>query len=385
MVINLSTQTTQPTPLSPQTPHTGEDTLHGWSRESDYVLSGVIGRQLSEPLANMQKALEEIDATEHLSQKNMVILTSGVRLANKLTMQCQQIARLASGRLKQSHETLQLDVLLMAAMQDHFKKFRMRGIEIFKRIHPVEIIVDPSLLHSLLDTALDWACGLGRKLTVTLEIKNWPLHGLLILKTSHAVADSHVDEGADHPSEDTVGWYLLNAISVAMGLSINRLVTATETSLVIEFPRTVKRLAGLTAVEIETSVESMYGESRPMAGSRLLVITDDARLQAEIRSICRGTGLVVDCVSSAAQAVRFCELQTPHLVIIDQYMRNYVFDQLYEDLRNSIPSFPFIEIASAPNTLEMAGWTSDSISRLSRDALASHLAELIIMDLSKVM
>ena len=380
-----SSQTAAPTPMSLRGPVDSLGGTNGRPAESDYVLSGVIGRQLSVPLANMQKALEEINNTQHLSLTNMMVLRSGVELANGLAMQSQQIARLAGGRLRQSHEKLKLDVLLSTALQERAEKFRSLGVEIFQRIHPVEVIVDAGLLYSLIEAALDWACGLGRKLTVTLEIKNWPEHGLLILKTSHVVGNLHADDEASHPSEDSVGWYLIHAISVAMGLSINRIASNTDTSLVIEFTRTVKRLSGLTAVEMQTSPESMYGDSRAMAGSRLLVITDDARLQAEIRSICRGTGLVVDCVLNAEQGIRFCELQLPHLVIIDQFMRGYMFDQLYEDLRKTDPNFPFIEIASAANTLEMAGWTSDTMSRLSRDVMGRHLAESIVMELSKLM
>ena len=380
-----SSQTAAPTPMSLRGPVDSLGGTNGRPAESDYVLSGVIGRQLSVPLANMQKALEEINNTQHLSLTNMMVLRSGVELANGLAMQSQQIARLAGGRLRQSHEKLKLDVLLSTALQERAEKFRSLGVEIFQRIHPVEVIVDAGLLYSLIEAALDWACGLGRKLTVTLEIKNWPEHGLLILKTSYVVGNLHADHEAGYSSEDTVGWYLINAISVAMGLSINRIASNTDTSLVIEFTRTVKRLSGLTAVEMQTSPESMYGDSRAMAGSRLLVITDDARLQAEIRSICRGTGLVVDCVLNAEQGIRFCELQLPHLVIIDQFMRGYMFDQLYEDLRKTDPNFPFIEIASAANTLEMAGWTSDTMSRLSRDVMGRHLAESIVMELSKLM
>ena len=385
MTNNQRLQTAEPTPTNFSGSADSAISINGRPAESDYVLSGVIGRQLSVPLANMQKALEEINNTQLLSLTNMMVLRAGVNLANTLAMQSQQIARLASGRLRQSHEKLKLDILLSTALQERAETFRNHGIEIFQRIHPVEVIVDAGLLYSLIEAALDWACGLGRKLTVTLEIKNWPEHGLLILKTSHVLANLHADEGVGHPSEDTVGWYLINAISKAMGLSINRIASVADTSLVIEFTRTVKRLTGLTAVEMQTSPESMYGESRAMAGSRLLVITDDARLQAEIRSICRGTGLVVDCVLDPEQGVRFCELQLPHLVIIDQSMRGYVFDQLYEDLRKTDPHFPFIEIASAANTLEMAGWTSDTMSRLSRDVLGRHLAESIVMELSKVM
>lgn len=352
---------------------------------SDFALSGLIGLQLSEPLASMQAVLEDIDGTRSVSKEHMHVLRVNVDAARKLAMQSQQIARLASGRLRQSHETMKLDKLVLAALQERSSVFRQRGIDVFQRIRPVEVIVDAALLHSLVDAALDWAAGLGRKLTVTLEMMNWPEHGLLVLKTSHLV--DHLPTGSDNvnPNEDTVGWYLLSEICQVMGLSVKKASSAADTSLSIEFARTVKRLGGLSAVEMETGPESMYGESKPMAGVRLLVVTDDARLQAEIRSICNGTGLVVDCVLNAGHGIRFCELQLPNLVIIDQNMRSPVFDRLYEDLRQTDPDFPFIEIASAANTLEMAGWTSDSMSRLSRDVLASHLAETVMMDLAKVM
>ena len=353
--------------------------------QSDFALAGTIGLQLSEPLANMQAALEAIEQTQHLSRENMLVLVDGVKLARKLAMQSQQIARLASGRLRQSHETMKLDELVLAALRDQSSTFKQRGIEIFQRIRPVEVIVDAALLHSLVDAALDWAAGLGGKLTVTLEMMNWPEHGLLILKTSHVAGYLPASSGNTRPADNSVGWYFLNEICQAMGLSIKRASSVVETSLSIEFARTVKRLGGMSAVEMETGPESMYGESKPMAGMRLLVITDDARLQAEIRSICRGTGLVVDCVLNAEHGVRFCELQLPNLVIIDQHMRSPVFDGLHKILRQTDPDFPFIEIAPTANTLEMAGWTSDSLSRLSRDVLTSHLAETIMMDLAKVM
>lgn len=376
---------TNPTPTASQALVSGSAPLESTHARADFALSGLIGVQLSEPLDTMQKVLDDIERTQQLSVQNMDALAASVQLARKLAMQSQQIARLASGRLRQSHETMQLDVLVDTALKERAKAFRKSGVEVFHRIRPVEVIVDAGLLYSLVDAALDWAGGLGRRLTVTLEMKNWPEHGMLVLKTSSVVGNSHAQPDDENPSGDTVGWYLVNEICQAMGLSVNRSSSAAETTLTIEFTRTVKRLEGLTAVEMETGAESMYGDSRPMAGTRILVITDDVRLQAEIRSICQGTGLVVDSVSNAEQGVRFCEMQLPNLVIIDQHMRGHTFDELHDDLRKADPDFPFIEIAATANTLEMAGWTSDSMSRLSRDVLATHLAETVVMDLAKVM
>ena len=47
---------------------------------------------------------------------------------------------------------------------------------------------------------------------------------------------------------------------------------------------------------------------------------------------------------SATLAVRFCEMGSSALVIIDEHMRDRVFEELHDELRNSDPNFPFIEI-----------------------------------------
>lgn len=355
----------------------------------DLSLVGILGQEMAQPLTDMQAVLLEMDSSKTFTYDNLTSLRSALKSARKLAMQGQQIARLAGGRLRQSHESLKLDVMVLTAIQERTSDFRKRGIEVFHRVRPIEVIVDPGLLYGLIDAALDWAAGVGCKLTVTLEMKNWPEHGLLIFKTSRAVSNnvsgSSPQDNEANPRDDSVGWHLVEEISQAMGLLISRTSTPHETTLVIEFSRTVNRLEGLTVIEMESGPESLYGKSKPMAGARILLITDDARLRSDVKAICNGTGLLLDCVSNASQGVRFCELESPTLVIIDQHMRDREFEQLHEDLRNTDPGFPFIEVAAASGTLEIAGWTSQSMSRLSKDALQTHLASILAAELAKVM
>ena len=54
------------------------------------------------------------------------------------------------------------------------------------------------------------------------------------------------------------------------------------------------------------------------------------------------------------------------------------------ELRKIEPNYPFIEIASESNVLEMAGWMSDSMTRISRDGLRNQLAPILAMELAKV-
>lgn len=360
---------------------------------SDFTLAGILGRELAEPLLAMQSVLQAVERSKLLTGDDVRRLNDGINSARTLSIQSQQIARMAGGELRQSHEKLKLDAMVLSCMQERSSEFRKQGVEVFQRLRPVEVIVDAGLLYSLLEAALDWAVEQGRKLTVTLEIKNWPVHGLLIFKASHVIADKSSDEtndrrkdvAGDKPSDDTVNWYLVNEISHAMGLSVTRIKSQQDTSLLIEFSRTVNRLEGLTAIEIDTGLESQYGESRPIAGAHILLITDDARLQMEVRAICKRSRLVLDCVTNADLAARFCRLESPALIVIDQNMWDPVFNELHAELRKTDPVFPFIEIAAAANILEIAGWTSESMSRLSKDALKTHLVDFITMDLAKVM
>ena len=350
----------------------------------DLKLAGVIGSDLSAPLAAMQYVLHAFAHTQSINHSQITLLESSLQAARTIAMQSQQIARLAGGRLRQSHERLKLDELLRDALLQRTNIFRQRGVEIYQSLKPVEVIVDAGLLFSLIETAIDWAMSVGHRLVVTLEMKNWPEHGMLLIKASEAVGGGDSPEGL--AESETLIWYLFSEIAHAMGVSIDRVTSTNEVSVMVEFPRTVRRLEGLTAVEVETNDDySVNSESKPLAGHRVLLITDDKKLRFDTELVCRAMGLVVDAALNTSQGVRICERDVPHLVIIDQRVRDHIFDELREDLRRTDPNFPFIEIATESNTLEMAGWMSDSMTRVSRDTLSTQLSPILVMELAKVM
>lgn len=349
----------------------------------DFLLAGMIGSQLSEPLAVISHVLDEFTRTRGITGEQIRQLRSSVALARSVAMQSQQIARLAGGRLRQSHERLKLDDMLRDALHGRSKLFGKRGVELYQKLSPIEVIVDAGLLSSLIDAAIEWAMTVGRRLMVTLEMKNWPEHGLLSIKVSDSIVGPAHEQSREE--QDTVGWVLLTEIARAMGVPVERATSSFETSLLLTFPRTVKQLEGLTAVEVDTGFDSMFSNSQPLAGHRILVISEDEKLGSDIKLVARGLSLVVDFVPTTWQAVRFCELDTPHMVIIDERVRDHIFDELRADLKRTDPNYPFVEIAKQSNTLEIAGWMSDSITRLSRDALRSQLPSILTLELAKVM
>lgn len=381
MARSSSFQGTNPTALSA---HKDSAAPSAAVDRMDFQLVGIIGIRLSDSLASMQAVIDEMMLDGNMSRTQIARLTNSLDAARGVAMQSQQIARLGGGRLRQSHEKLKLDELLRDSLLERNKLFRQRGVELYHGLKPVEVIVDAGLLVCLVDAALEWALDMGRKLVITLEMKNWPEHGMLLIRASDRIAQNKPGSEPHDDSGNTLAWYLLVEAANAMGVSVDRITSTKESTLMIEFPRTVKRLEGLTAIEVDTGYDTLYGDSKAMAGHRILVITNDDLLRHEVTATARTMGLTADFVLESRQAVRFCELDPPHMIIIDERVRDDGFEELREDLRRTDPNYPFIEIASESNVLEMAGWMSDSMTRLSRDSLRTQLGSILAMELAKV-
>jgi hypothetical protein len=352
---------------------------------TEMLLAGAIGETLSTPLAEMQKIVEDVGQARGISELQLAQLEALIASARRIAMQSQQICRLASGRLRQSHEKLGLDEVLHGVLDQRARSFKLRGIELYRNIKPVGVIVDAGLLNSVVESAVDWASEEGQRLVVSLEIKNWPEHGVLWIKASEGVAQR--DAKRRNPAEvESLNWYLLKQIAQSMGVAVTRVEAPGEVTLTLEFSRTVRQLEGMTAVEVDTQWDSlMPSESKQMAGHRLLLVTRDEALRGEVKNICRGMALVLDTVPGTAQAIRFCEMDKPHLILMDERLRDPNFDELLADMRRYDANLPFVEITNQPDLLEMASWVNGSLTRVSRDSVRNQLGTLIVFELAKVM
>ena len=349
---------------------------------TDYALVGQFGAELAEPINTMHNIVQDFNQSRHLSHAQMVQLVASVETALKVTRQSQQIARLAEGQLRQSHERIHLDQLLRQTLSELSPTLKARGIEIHRNIKPVEIIIDPGLLSSLVETALIWGCSQGKRVVVSLGIKNWPEHGILAIKASNPPGSPGASAQAD-----TLAWQLVVLTAQVMGVTLEREITANgEAMLLMEFARTVKQFEGVTSFEMDVSGDSSFHNgTKPMAGMRILLITNDAMVRAEVERAGRLLGLLVDRVSSVEQAQRYVQLGMPNLVIIDQALNDDSFGRLQNDITSTNPNLGFIEIADESNTFEISSWMSDSMARVSRDVMRAHLPSVMTLELARAL
>lgn len=350
---------------------------------TDYALVSQIGVELSLPVNTMREIAQDFKKKHQISNDRLQALLTAVESANDIARQSQQIARLAEGRLRQSHERIRLDELLHQAVQERTAALQARGGDLHCNMKPVEIIVDPGLLSSLVDATLDWASTQGPRLVVLLDIKNWPEHGLLVVKASPVAG---LAWQAAPP--DSLKWHLLTHIAQAMGVSLEREIRESgEAILLLEFARTVRKLEGLTAMEFDdaTGDSAFHTGTRPLAGLRVLLVSNDPLVQAEVSEAGRLLSLRIDTVPSVPQALHYVKLDMPNLIIIDEQLRDDAFDQLLDNIRSTNPNFGFLEITNDANTFEISSWMSDSMTRVSRDVLRAQLPSVLTLELARAM
>ncbi|WP_309680779.1 hypothetical protein [Polaromonas sp.] len=349
---------------------------------TDYTLVSQIGAELSAPINAMQQIVHDFTQTRQISRRQMKELNAAIEAASQIARQTQQIGRLAEGRLRQSHERIRLDELLHEVLRELSPKLEARGIEVRYNIKPVEIIVDPGLLSGLVDAALNWGCAHGQHLMISLSIKNWPEHGMLVIKATAPLAP-------DDPARqaDTINGQLLSHTAQTMGVTLQQELSASgEAKLELEFARTVRVLEGLTTLEIDASGDSSFHNgTKPLAGLRILVISNDPLVRGEVDEASRMLGLNADSVPTVLRARRYMELDMPHLIIIDERLHDNEFDLLVNDVKNIEPNIGLLEIADNPNTFEVSSWMGDNMTRVSREVLRAQLPSVLTLELARAL
>lgn len=357
---------------------------------------GILGEAMAPLGSTLQAMVRDLRQTKVFRSAHFRALERVAAEVHRLSLMSQQISRMETGRLRQSHERLALDAIVNEALRQNEARFAAASVHVESTLKSeLEVIVDPGLLVSLVDAALASQMPNGNSMSVRLHLRNWPEHAVLTV-----IARPGVEEGgARKPIEprNSPDWVLLLQLARAMGVTVHREVVGREVLLSLEFPRTVKKLEGMSALELDVGNGTGFGatgfggtafggvtESRPLAGHRLLLIADDRSLRDEVAFIARDMGLNMEFAPDMARAVRMVELERPDLIVIEGALRDAEFEELRADLQRHDINFPCIEIAANAHGVEMGSWMGDSISRVGRSVLREQLPSLLVMEMAKV-
>jgi len=345
-----------------------------------------MGAEIAAPLTAALERITSLTSTGRIDKRGLRALREEVEAARQIGMIGQQLTRFASGRVRQSHERLQLADVLNGTLAHRARETQARGINLKPSLKPAEVIVDASLLFSLLNTTVDWALANAHsQIDFAIDVKTWPQHARLSCRFAHRPIDDLTD-GADAVTPrglDSLGWRLLEQTAWTMGLVVERKDEPHMTTLTLEFPRTAStEIEGVSTMEINDGF-APSANSQPLAGSHVLVISARREMRVLIRDALRNMSLIVDFVNSVDEAAAFCREGLPHAVVIESIQSGARFEHFREEILGEVPDFVFIEIVEEGSAFEMSGLNGAQIARVGRAVIGSSLPAALMFELSK--
>ncbi|WOB08952.1 hypothetical protein [Piscinibacter gummiphilus] len=345
---------------------------------------GEMSAEIAGPLTAALERVQTLASTGRIDRSSLRSLGEEIQRAREISMSGQQIARLASGRLRQTPERLALTETLKDVLTQRSRETQARGIHIKQVLRPAEVVVDASLLFSLLNTQLTWAMEHARSnIDFRIDIKTWPVHARLTTRFAVRPADQQSDSDDTAHQLDTMTWRLVEQTAWTMGLPIERKLEGHEVHLTIEFPRTVSdQLEGMSAIELDQGFSPSL-QSKPLVGSQVLVVASRRDVRVQIRDAIRNMGLIVDFVNSVDEAREFCRGGLPHAIVIESVLRGERFNEMRRDIDAEGAEVVFIEIIEEGNTFEISGFGGLSMARVGRDAILTSLPSALMFELAK--
>jgi hypothetical protein len=347
---------------------------------------GQIGTEVGLPLSAALERVTVLATSGKIDRMGLRMLRDEIERARRAGMIGQQLARFASGRIRQSPEQVSVTQMLREVLLQRGREAAARQIELSQVLRPTQVMADATLLHSLLQAVLDWSLNLAQnKLEFRLDINPWSPNARVSVRFPHASSDASdrlTPVGTPLPSLDTMAWRLVQQISWTLNLVLERTVSDNETMLTIDFPRTVHdEVEGVSVVEIDQGF-GVSDNSKPLAGSHVLVVASTRDNRSLIREATRHMGLLVDFVGSVEEAEVFCRDALPHAIIFESLLANDRFRRLRKSIIAELPTFVFIEITMEGNALQLSTQGNEG-ARIGRDAVMQSLPSALIFELSR--
>ncbi len=357
----------------------GANDAEAWSLDAHWpALLASLADQITEGTSALQNTIDLLLSKGRISTQEhraLSIPTDRIKLSG---ISAQQIHRFYGGRIRQSHEKVAMDSLVEGVLQERKKEFAVLGLELRRKLKPVEVLIDPTVAHTFVNAALDWGLAFGSRIDVRMDLNAWPRHARLMVRVSN--------DGAPPSSSmeaDSLSWMLVRQIGLAAGgIEIDRQLTDEGVSLTALFTRTVQAVDGISAVDLSDDQSSMF---KSLSGVYVLTISPTLQIRADVRDALREIGIVSDSVVDFDQARRAVQSRMPNLIVVDSEIKEQGFDLFRRELLREVFEFPFVEISPDDSSFDMSGFGEFSMAKVGRGNVREALGTAVMFELAKMM
>ena len=216
-------------------PQSTQDDSEEWSIDAHWpTLVHGLADQITQSLSALQNNLDQLLLKERITRLEHRALSIPAERIKQAGLVAQQIHRFHAGRIRQSHERINMAELVENLLQERRKEFAVVGVELRRKLKPVDVLTDPTVAYAFVNAVLDWAMPFGQRVDVRLDINSWPPHARLQIR-----ANNDGVPASSHAQLDGMAWLLVRQIAQAAGgIELKREVSEDNVSVTAMFTRT---------------------------------------------------------------------------------------------------------------------------------------------------
>lgn len=351
-----------------------------------HALLGQLGSEVASALSAALEGVNALATTGKIGRQGLRELREHIELARRIGIMGQQVNRLAAGRVRQVAERVDLTAMLREALLQRRRQIEASGHEVGQLLGPAQVMADPTLIFTLVETLLTWAFEHARSaIDLRIELNDWPVFARLTCGFRF-LSDEQIDGSllthAESPLQ-TISWRLLQQTARTMGLPVRLDDDGASARLTIEFLRTVNDPSETAALRDRVDPERQGLNSKPLAGSHLLVIAARRETRALVRDAVRHMGLMLDHVATIEEAREFCRGGMPHAILHESALGGERFERLRMELLGDMPQLVFIELAQDGQGPPARRAGERRFSCVSLDAIIESLPPTLMFELSR--
>ncbi|NIC43299.1 hypothetical protein [Aquabacterium sp. A08] len=361
----------------PPTPPTDPDTAPGAWRMAEHwpELAQAVTDQAIESVDLMLRGLDLLVQRGRLTQAEYQVLATPAQRLKHCGIHAQQIVRFQSGRVRQSHEKIDLAYVVESVLQERRDDLALMGITVRRKFQPMPVLIDPTLGYSLAQAMLEWCTPLGSHIDLRLDAQGEPARARLWMKvlTDTAPVQSQV-------FVDNIQWLLLRQIAATDGgLELTREVQPDGVTLTALCKRTLGAPLAADTGAAATTPSTLF---KTVTGAYVLVCSASADTRLQALGLVKPLGASADGVASGAQAVAALRDREVHLLVLDEVHPPADVASLQFELAAHHPSLAVLRLVPAGSaTLPMAGMAPTTVAI---DTLGTALGPAVMFTLSNV-
>lgn len=350
-----------------------------WALDDHWpALIAALADQITEGTSALQGTVDQLLQRGRISKLEHRALSLPAERIKQAGVSAQQIHRFYNGRIRQSHEKVDMSELVEGVLQERKKELGVLGIALRRKLKPVEVLIDPTVAHTFVNAVLDWGLAFGNRIDVRMDLNHWPQHARFQVRVAN---DGVPPSSTNEP--DNLNWMLIRQIALATGgVEITRDLRDDGVNFTAMFTRTVQAVDGISAVDLSDDQSSMF---KSLSGTYVLTISPSLQIRADVRDALREIGIMSDSVVDFAQAQDALRSRMPNLIVVDAEIKGEAFEQFRDDLLREVFEFPFLEISPDDSSFDMSGFGEFAMAKVGRGNIREALGTAVMFELAKMM